>query len=216
MNKPVSVAITESDWYQLRQSLLTPDGKENAAVLLCGISETDFQVRLLVRKIVGVPLDQYEIREKLHLRIAPAFYNDIISSCLDTGLSPVIIHSHPFDGPARYSPSDDFGESNLLPVLSSLLPNAFPASLLITNTDVSGRRRASEDFIPLEKLTIIGAKVNRINFLRSKKMSEDKRYDRQVRAFGQQGQSSIQQLRIGVIGLVVMSRVSGVVRSMKK
>jgi molybdopterin/thiamine biosynthesis adenylyltransferase len=201
MNKPIWISIIEQDWALLRRSLLTEDGKENAAALLCGISKSENQIRLLVREIVPVPLGKYETREKLHLRISPSFYNDIINRSLDSGLSPVIIHSHPFHGRASYSPSDDFGESRLLPVLNDLLPMALPSSLLISHTDVFGRRWDQDSFQPLNGLKIIGLKVQILSFDELQKFEADMKYDRQIRAFGAEGQRVIESIKVGIVGL---------------
>src|SRR5947209_4512085 len=141
------VAITSPDWEKLRTGLLTEDGKENAAVILCGVSDAESERRLLVRKIMEVPLDQYNARNEYHLEVSPHFYNQVITACIKLKLTPVIIHSHTFNGDAWYSQSDDYGESRLLPVLASLLPGTTPASLVITETSITGRRFMDDQFI---------------------------------------------------------------------
>lgn len=201
MNREFYISIISSDWQDLRKVLLTEDGKENAAVLLCGIADSPTERRLLVRKIIPVPKDKYDIREELHLRISPHFYNEIVSNCLESKLSPVIIHSHPFDGQARYSTSDDYGESRLLPVLSTLLPEALPASLLITNNDISGRWFNDGNFEDLSGLKIFGSKSRIIKFNKTKGTAANSQYDRQVRAFGEEGQKTIQEIKVGIIGV---------------
>src|SRR5438477_11760200 len=108
------VVITAADWEIVGEALLTPDGCENAGVLLCGTAATGTQRRLLVREFRPVPRDMYIERESYHLEVAPAFYNNLVSDCLRKGLTPVIIHSHPFHGEAVYSASDDYGERRLL------------------------------------------------------------------------------------------------------
>jgi molybdopterin-synthase adenylyltransferase len=195
------VSITSADWQSLRHLLLTEDCKENAAVLLCGISETKTETRLLVRKIVDVPHQLYDAREKLHLRISPRFYNEIVTECSQSKLSPVIIHSHPFEGEAEYSRSDDYGESRLLPVLSSLLTNAIPASLLITKTSVSGRRFMGDRFTRLTGLKLFGPKAQIMRFSKSEDASIAPQFERQTQAFGEEGQRVIQSIKVGIIGV---------------
>jgi hypothetical protein len=201
MNKEFYINITSEDWVDLRNRLLTVDGKENAAVLLCGFSDSDSEYRLLVRSIVSVPSSQYDIREELHLRISPEFYNDIISICLAQKLTPVIIHSHPFNGPASYSYSDDYGESRLLPVLSTLLPDVHPASLLISYSDATGRRFVDGEFRNLTGLRIVGRGTKTIYFGNYNLSQSEPQFDRQVRAFGPEGQAIIEGLRVGIIGV---------------
>src|SRR6267154_2671755 len=103
MANRLSLRISGDDWGKLRNLLFTSDGCENAAALLCGQSFNDHEDKLLVREIIGVSSDQYIDRQTYHLEVAPHFYNSVIDRCLRDHLVPVICHSHPFDGPARYS-----------------------------------------------------------------------------------------------------------------
>jgi hypothetical protein len=152
----LNLTITGEDWDAVHRSLFTADGNENAGVLLCGKSETVKARRLLVRRFVPVPNEQYVAREPYHLEIAPVFYNEIISACLRDGLSPVIIHSHPHHGDAWYSASDDYGETRLLGTLMSLLPDAWPASMVATRDNLAGRELRGDMFVGVTAVTITG------------------------------------------------------------
>jgi hypothetical protein len=150
-----------------------------------------------------VPPHQYIDRQPYHLEVAPAFYNSIIDRCLANRLVPVICHSHPFDGPASYSISDDFGERRLLPILESLLPHLKPASLLLTNTAVSGRVLNGSNFQGLGDVTITGPRMQvfPISAAKSVKRQEQVVFDRQIRAFGVEGQRRLGSLTTAIIGL---------------
>ncbi|HEV2722863.1 MAG TPA: ThiF family adenylyltransferase, partial [Thermoanaerobaculia bacterium] len=100
-----------------------------------------------------------------------------------------------------YSPSDDFGERRLLEVLALLLPGATPASLVLTHQSVTGRQLTANGFIPLSGFRVAGAPSLIMHFDRKKKRSKvAERFDRQVRAFGAQGQLTLGDLRVAVIG----------------
>lgn len=200
--KDVFLIITSNDWEALRRSIFTPDGNENAGVLLCGKSHTELARRLLVREFVPVPSDGYIKRQAYHLEVAPAFYNNVVSRCLRDGLSPVIVHSHPHHGEARYSPSDNFGEERLLGTLNDLLPDAWPASLVVTHDAVTGREFRDGEFVTLAGMTLSGQTIDNYYFdgNNTQRLSES-RFDRQIRAFGKEGQAVIQQLKVGVIGV---------------
>lgn len=152
----VSISIKAGDWQVLRAGLLTEDGNENSAVLLCGLSKGEKDTRLLVRQIEFVNEDEYLARNKHHLTVAPSFYNRIIQRCIKDSLTPVIAHSHPHHGNAWYSASDDFGEQNLMPVLGDLIPNALPATLVITRDHALGRRFVNGHFEFLDEMRIVG------------------------------------------------------------
>src|SRR5215213_9505926 len=195
------ITITSSDWHKLRRTLLTEDGKENAAVLLCGISEGKTERRLLVRRIIEVPQHLYDAREELHLRVSPRFYDQIVTQCIESKLNPVIVHSHTSQAEARYSVSDDFGERRLLPVLSSLLPNAVAASLLLTPTSVTGRQLIKKHFNELTGLKVFGPVSQIVKFSERPAGPIDPLFDRQTLAFGEIGQKTIQALKVGIVGV---------------
>jgi molybdopterin/thiamine biosynthesis adenylyltransferase len=201
--KPIFVTIGSSDWDLLKQSLFTADGNENAAVLLCGISDSDAQRRILVRRIRPVPPDLYIERLPYHLEVAPSFYNQIVTECLSEHLTPVIVHSHPGHHDAWYSGSDDHGEKRLLPALASLLPGTLPASLVVTPSAATGRFCSEGSLIPLAGMTILGTPIVRYRFdNKSRKKQElSERFDRQIRAFGKDGQRLLESLKVAIVGV---------------
>jgi molybdopterin-synthase adenylyltransferase len=201
--KPIFVTIGSSDWQFLKELLFTPDGNENASALLCGTSDTDIQRRLLVRRIRPVPPDMYIERHPYHLEVAPSFYNNLITECLNERLTLVIVHSHPGHHDAWYSASDDYGERRLLPALASLLPDTLPASLVITPSAVTGRVCLDDQFIPLAGMTITGTPIVRYEFRKDNRKKEEpsERFDRQIRAFGKDGQRTLESLKVAIIGV---------------
>lgn len=201
--KPIFVTITSADWNSLNEFLFTVDGNENAAALLCGTSESNQQRRLLVRRVRAVPTDMYIERLPYHLEVSPSFYNDVISECLEEHLTPIIVHSHPGHREAWYSGSDDHGERRLLPILASLLPNVLPASLVVTPSAATGRIFLDGSFVSLGGMTIVGTPTVKYPFHKSKGKEEalPERFDRQVRAFGKEGQQTLSALRIAVVGI---------------
>lgn len=202
--KDVFVVISRDDWNSLRSSSFTADGNENAGVLLCGTADTAQERRLLVRRIVSVPLESYIARETYHLEVAPAFYNRIVTECLRDHMTPVIFHSHPHHSDAWYSASDDFGETRLLNVLKSLLPQTSPASLVMTRSSATGRELHGDGFRTLTGIKIVGIRSMTKRFVGTSKKERQEisdRFDRQVRAFGEEGQRVLEELKIGIVGV---------------
>ena len=199
--KPFFICISRRDRQQVRASLFTDDGNENAGALLCGMSDGDHEYRLLVRKFCPVPAELYIARNEYHLEVSPHFYNSIIDDCIRERLSPVIIHSHPRHKDACYSPSDDSGEAKLLPVLESLLPKTTPASLVLTPHSLTGRRLVRGKFTPITGLKVFGLSSEIALFRGSEEFKITGIFDRQVRAFGAEGQRLIQSLKVGVVGV---------------
>ncbi len=200
-----SVVIAESDYVALRTGLFTPDGMENAALLMSGRSATARGTRLLVREVLAVPRDAYVERLPYHLEIAPRFINDAISMCLAKGFGIVVVHSHRGAGRASYSISDDHGERRLFRVFSDLLGDGRHASLLLTEHDLVGRTFVGDREVSIETLSIVG---NRTQELRLSETGSDQRpsvaesqRSRERLAFGGAGQRRISRLRVGVVGL---------------
>src|SRR6266853_2888324 len=144
--KEFYVAVTQRDWDAAKSSLFTRDNKENAGVFFCGKSDHESEYRLLVQEFKAVSSSSYDVRESNRLQVSPHFYNEIVSECIRRRAVPVIVHSHPNHTEAWYSASDDFGESRLLPVLESLIPESTPASLVVTPNSVTGRRHNNGEF----------------------------------------------------------------------
>lgn len=200
---PITVRMTADDWNRLRRDLFTDDGYENAAVLFCGAAQTDTGRRLLVRAIWRVPEDCYLERKRDFLKIAPAFYNAAVDRCLAEKMQPIIVHSHPHSNEAQYSQADDHGESQILPVLASLIPGATPASLILARKSIIGRRFVSGGFVSLDSVTVVGLQVVTMDCGSSPSgggyLSE--RFDRQVRVFGPSGQRVLEALKVAVVGV---------------
>jgi molybdopterin/thiamine biosynthesis adenylyltransferase len=106
-------------------------------------------------------------------------------------------------GSAWYSKSDDFGESRLLPTLQALLPGKVVASLVVTWDAATGRRFLDGEFQYLNYMRVLGASVETEKFKRPQNSSRAPggRYDRQVRAFGEERQRTLGDLKIAVVGL---------------
>lgn len=182
--------------------MFTDDGNENAAALLCGSAKTESEQRLLVRKIIPATQSEYTERMSYHLEVAPSYYNRVVDAALKEDLNVIIVHSHPFSGPAHYSMSDDYGESRLLPVLESLIPGREVASMLVSHTSANGRRYKGNEFIDFNSLTIVGQRTETISF-KDEKSEKDKDqgfFDRQIRVFGTGGQKILCDLKVAIVG----------------
>lgn len=198
--KNTFVIFDTEDWGNIQSSLFTPDGNENAGVLLCGISESDKTHRFLVRYFLPVEPGHYRDRSEYHLEVSPAFYNAVIDRCLKEKLVPILIHSHPHHKGAWFSASDDFGERRLLNVFRALVPPGLQASLVVTPTAVAGRTLVNEGFVSLTGLVIVGRRCQVLSFSPSVKRDASERHDRQLRAFGKEGQHLLESLKIGIVG----------------
>jgi molybdopterin/thiamine biosynthesis adenylyltransferase len=197
-----SITMSKSDFDHLRRTLFTEDGEENAAFALCGYYKSQGDFRLLVRKVVNVPLEAYRVRTGCHLEISPNFINSVIDLA-QSKFAIVIVHSHRGAPRPTYSPSDNFGEARLLRVFRELIPRAPHASLLFGERTVVGRYLHGKRFRNLGPLFIRGRSLRFLGVLERKSLLNEDRiiYDRQITAFGEEFQATLKQLRVAVVGL---------------
>jgi hypothetical protein len=125
------IKISQGDYDHLTELLTRDLPKECAAFALAGVAERGGVRDVLVRRIIEIPREHYEIKENYHLRIAPVAVNGLAALCEANGLGAILCHSHPTD--VDYSPSDDDGEQRIFATLRSFIPTTAPtASLLLT------------------------------------------------------------------------------------
>lgn len=203
--KKYRLKITRNDFDELKRLVLADTPEEAGAFALAGISAHGDQVDVLVRRPIPVLKHMMLVQNEYHLEVAPQAINGLISLCESNGLGAVICHSHPGGG-LHYSPSDDYGEGRISDTLRQFIsPNVPVASLLFTPNEVTGRiwLDGNSHPVPLDEIIIVGSAIQRIEISksRSKKSQSLDLYDRQVRAFGLEGQKAISQVKVGIIGV---------------
>lgn len=181
----------------LRKELLA-DELETCALILANPSEADSSGRLLVSDIIIVPPDYYLDRTHYSAVIHPEFSVSIIKRARMNHQSVIFCHTHPFEasGPC-FSKVDEDGELQLLELMNSRVPNIQHASLLITPNGSKAKKLGVD-----EVLDIIEVGVKRIIYSQpiGSETFQD-RFDRQVRAFGTDGQKILSSLKVGIVGL---------------
>ena len=178
---------------------------EAGGFALAGVAEHESCVDIIIRRIVEIPKEFFVIQHEFRFEVSSKAINGLIALCEKNGLGAVLCHSHPYDIP--YSPSDDYGEKRVFEVLRQFVsPNAPTASLLFWPDGVKGRVWLS-DFMkpePITEIVTVGRFIRRIQIdtspMTEQKVNEQV-FDRQVRAFGRQGQVMIEQAKVGIIGL---------------
>lgn len=90
---------------RLRRHLITPDGKEGAAILFCR-DAVPIRARLLVIDAVFVPHEMCADRRPDFIRWPGQFLADAVDRAEEEGLSLILIHSHP-GGYFAFSKTDD-------------------------------------------------------------------------------------------------------------
>lgn len=203
--KRYRIKITERDFKQLKTEVFVNSPLERGAFALAGISSHNNVVDILIRRVIPIPQDKFDFQSEVRLEINSKAISGLGSLSVENGLTLGVCHSHAADTP--YSQSDFFGETRIFSTLAAFVPDAAPlVSLLITPNCVDGRVWLPKEkkFYPISEVIVIGRSVQKVTtgFHRV----EDSRaipkiFDRQVRAFGKEGQQVIRASKVAVVGL---------------
>ena|ERR1035438_1965790 len=90
-----SITFTETDYRSLTDHIYQPGSTEQAAYILCSLSITASESRLLVRKIIPVMPAEILSASGRHMEIAPQSFMRAMKWADAQHLSFVFVHSHP-------------------------------------------------------------------------------------------------------------------------
>ena len=182
-------------------SALRERNEETAAVVLARpVYFDDRQYwRLLVQEVHIVPDLEYDIRSNVEVQIGGQFQLNCENRARKNGWSIVYCHSHPL---ARNTPSfssqDDRTEAKLAEYLEERLPDVPHLALLVGAEAINCRSLGLD-----QSVRVMQVGRNLITAMGGPDPSNvaTALYDRQILAFGNGGQSALQTLRVGVVGL---------------
>lgn len=188
----------------LRDELLVAAPNEAAAILLAGQAVTNGHTRLLVRERHVVPESGYTVQEPYRVVLPPLFLMPLLKRARNEGWSLILTHTHPFGDQAHFSIVDDDGESLTMPALFSRTTNKSHGSLVLARKDCAARiyksvsGSLSRDSVPVSE---VGHRVRTHWPAGAKSKEFATRFDRSVRAFGTDGQTTLSGMTVGIVGL---------------
>ncbi len=197
----------------IREFLFQDSSREYMGVILAGVSETDRRVKLLGRRFVPVPTDDYVHQSSGALAVRREYSQRLLRECAAEGLSQIDVHSHPF-GPSPhlwFSGTDDAHEQRMADYIYGRLEGSLYASLVMNQSHSKARiwlpSPAGVTDHEISTLVLAESPFRRLNIgaqdaARNLRLTEDERgsFGRQVLAFGEEGQLAISQVAMGVIG----------------
>jgi molybdopterin/thiamine biosynthesis adenylyltransferase len=196
-----TITFPESEYRRLCEHLFQ-DNDEHAAYLLCARSVTASEHRLLVRSVIPVRPEDVEDASPQHLTILQRSFLPVLKQADISGMSFVLVHSHPKDFP-NHSPQDDKEEPKLFKTAYTRIHSeaAVHASIVVSSPHAPVGRvwlggGATE---PVSRIRVIGRKF--WIYDREKDDIDIAAFDRQVLAFGPAVQALLKRLVIGVVGL---------------
>ena len=198
------LSMTGLQHAELCTHLLAPDGKEAAAVALCGRRAGDERYRLVIQKVHLLPYAACQRSE-----VSIEWPTDLIIELLDEAdrrsLSVVKFHSHP-GGYAHFSRVDDETDNLLFPRIAGWVEADVPHAsvVMLPGGRMLGRIFAAGAFQAISRVSVIGDDIDfwfhdEFNALQSAEAlpAFTKRH---AQAFGERTTQLLRRLRVAVIG----------------
>jgi len=188
------LVLTSEALLQLRKSLFRDENE--ACAILYGhavIRDGDLK-RLVVEQVVELDEGCYETRTPVSVQIKSEYIAQISHRVRKSGESVIFVHSHPYSF-NQFSNVDDDGERVLATFFAQRTPNLIHASLLLTPDAAIARLLGENRFLDIN---VIGPEISYYNHTLP---TISARFDRQVRVFGNEGQSVLEKLRVAIVGL---------------
>lgn len=197
-----TVTFLEGDYELLTEHLSGTPDREAAAYLICRLSRTASETRLLVREVAPVRGDDVIEASAQHMKLSSASFRRAMKTADRQKGSFGFVHSHPPGNPA-HSVQDDKEEATLFRSAYARIRNdSVQLSLIFCEGRITAGRVWLEDgsTAPISFIRVIG---NRFRF---QSLVDDERpipefFDRQVRAFGPDVQRLLSSLTVGVVGV---------------
>ena len=196
---------------QLRTELLREDDDERFAFLYAG-DEGD----LLGSRVVTVPDEAMAEQSGTACRPSPAVEREHVGDCYEAGLAPVLTHSHPFSADPQFSGIDVESMGRFREWLSGLFPDrSFGFAVVGTEgIEAVGNADGRLEALDLEvvgewklETPVPGAESRFTRSTGGDRTQEsdgvvdEKRYDRNRRAFGREGQRRLGDATVGIVGV---------------
>ncbi|MFN4349991.1 MAG: HesA/MoeB/ThiF family protein [Hylemonella sp.] len=190
--------ISAHDLSRLEQALLGEREAEQSAVLFASRATRPDGSTVLVVRDIEYPAAAEHLGQGIdHVQLSPSFVARVAKRAGLESLSLVFVHTHPGDLPARFSVIDDAGEVELAAFLKRRGHEQLHAALLLTRSGLAARELGTK-----AQLRVVSVGSERtVHFAAEGPDADANLFDRQIRAFGEDGQRSLESLRVAIVGL---------------
>ncbi len=194
----IELRIAASDLRELRSNLLGSEHEQAAVLLATEAGGGSGRVRLLVRDVVLPTAQDYSRRGVDYVELKPEFVARVAKRARLERNSLVFVRTHPGDQAPDFSPIDDRGEAELLAFLNRRGQTNIHCALVLTTGGVRARRLGGLEYFRVvsagDHITVEHDPAGTLEGI-------DPVFDRQVRAFGSDGQLRLQKLQVAIVGL---------------
>lgn len=199
----MKIRLRSDQFDSLRRHLFQSGGEQHAFLLAERYGET-----LVVREqLLADPRRDLVKQSPVYLALGATYVVRALDQAADRRLHLIDVHSHPWEFRAvRLSALDRRTAERRFAWHGERLPTMVGASLVMGQGSISGLFRLPETQAvhPIEGMEVTGERYEWWPCSEHPEhgaAADPSRYDRQVRAFGELGQSAIGRLRVAVVGL---------------
>jgi hypothetical protein len=196
----VKLRMTGKQHDLLKEHLLAADGKEAAALALCGRRAGEDTQCLLVRKIEPIPYSECAVRERDLITWPTQRLVPLLEEAAKRHLGILKIHSHP-QGLWAFSARDDAADRELFTSVHGWCDDDLPhvSAVMLPGGEIFGRTVGPlGQFSPLSSVSVAG---DEIHFWHAAGEEEAPEFVlRNEQAFGRGTVNRLRQLTIAVVG----------------
>jgi tRNA A37 threonylcarbamoyladenosine dehydratase len=188
---------------KLDAHLFPRDADEHGAVVAVGVSETERGTRMLAREVFlardGV---EYVPGSRGYRALTAQFVAEKSGYCSDEKLGYLAVHCHGGRDQVEFSSDDWASHERGYPALLDITGGGPVGALVFAKNAVAGDIWTENGRYPLDHLTIVGRRVQRL-YPKPRRHGRrgERSFDRQARLFGDVGQEILAGLKIGIVGL---------------
>ena len=201
-----SIRMTSPQLGALKSVLMEDARKESAAIITAGYFKNKQGIHFTARAIMLPSDEDYRERTACRLQMSPLFFNRAIGAAERDDIAIILSHTHPIpNGILHYSASDLVGEHESFATIRRCLGDRPMGSLLFGPDSVIGRVWISDDRVEsVGQIRIVDRHI-RLKPLGNnppkQAQVDTKLYDRQIRAFGLDGQRTLSGIKVGIVGV---------------
>jgi molybdopterin-synthase adenylyltransferase len=186
------LVVSEPIWNRL-SALAAAPVESGAALFLRPNAEGDCAV---VHHVVEAAAGDCLAATATEFTYAPQFLTRMTRLAAEGGYDLALFHTHP-SGYPDFSVTDDHAEAGLMPFMQRRLPDRPSFSLMMCDGRLIGRLLGTHAMVAVRR---VGSRIERFSpLVESVEVAEV--FDRQIRAFGADGQATLADLQVAVVGL---------------
>jgi len=198
-----SVSMTAADYELLADHLQCGDGEEHAAFCYAGMACYQGSGRLLVRRVIPVPDEEFPLSPgDGYRRITPQAVARAAIECDADGLCLMWAHNHPESTTSvALSHQDRRTAARAHPVLADLTDGRPVTALVLGSESAAGEVRTAAEVEPVHSVRVIGSPIMDLRPVPIAGAACDERFSRHVLLFGEAGQRRLRELTVAIVGL---------------